>query len=333
MAHITLKRSAFFHNLDIIAQLCGHKDKIALVLKDNAYGHGLLEMATLASEYGITKAVVRTVDEAERIQHCFNYILILADTTYSTNPKFHYTINSLQEIEKIHCNSKVELKVDTGMHRSGIRESEMQEAFELIHKHGLQLEAIFSHHRSADTLSSEWFWQKKNFERIKNKARKRHDKALHFHLNNSAALFREGACEDDMVRVGIAAYGCLELDVTLETPALKPILSLHAKKLVTRNLHVNERVGYNGQYCAKQEQKVATYNIGYADGFMRCASQYSTPDGAKVLGRISMDSATFSTSQDELLIFDDARELAKATSTISYEVLTSLKAHLKREIV
>ncbi len=333
MAHITLKRSSFFHNLDIIAQLCGHKDKIALVLKDNAYGHGLLEMAELACEYGITKAVVRTVDEAKCIEHFFTYVLILADTTPSTNPKFRYTINTLKDIEKLHANSRVELKIDSGMHRSGICESEMQEAFERIVNHGLQLEAVFSHHRSADTLSSEWFWQKKNFEHIKNKTQQLHAKPLRFHLNNSAALFREGACEDDMVRVGIAAYGCLELDAALQTPLLKPVLCLYAKKLVTRNLHVDERVGYSGTYCCVKEQKAATYDIGYADGLMRCASKYSTPEGAEVLGRISMDNTTFSMTQSELLIFDDARVLAKASSTISYEVLTSLKPHLKREII
>ncbi len=191
MAYITLKRSAFFHNLDIITQLCGHKDKIALVLKDNAYGHGLIEIATLAHEYGLSKAVVRTVDEAEQISEHFEYILILADTTPSTNPKFCYTISSLQDIHNLHVNSRVELKIDSGMHRSGIREDEMQEAFEKIEQKELQLEAIFSHHRSADILSSEWFWQKKNFDNIKSKARSLYAKPLHFHLNNSAALFRE----------------------------------------------------------------------------------------------------------------------------------------------
>ncbi len=340
MAYITLKRSAFFHNLDIITQLCGHKDKIALVLKDNAYGHGLLEIATLAKEYGITRAVVRTTHEAEQISDYFNYVLILADTTLSTDPKFCYTINSVEDIKKIHAkvplegiNSRVELKVDSGMHRSGIREDEMQEAFEKIKQSGLQLEAVFSHHRSADTLSSEWFWQKKSFDAIKSKARNLRSKPLRFHLNNSAALFREGGCEDEMLRVGIAAYGCLELDATLEVPELQPVLSLHAKKLAARNLHVNERIGYTGNYTSTCEQKIATYDIGYADGFMRCATNYTTPNGAKVLGRISMDNTSFSTTQDKLLIFDDARELAKATSTISYEVLTSLKPHLKREII
>jgi alanine racemase len=334
MAFITLKRSAFFHNLDIITQLCKQKDKVALVLKDNAYGHGLLEMATLASEYGITKAVVRTLHEAQQIEHCFDYLLILADTTYENNPKFHYAINTLSDIEKLHVDSKVELKVDTGMHRSGIGEDELKEALSRIQKRGLQLEALFSHHRSADTLSSEWFWQKKRFERIKQQAQKYYNRPLRFHLNNSAALFREGGCSDDMVRVGIAAYGGLEVDATLELPPLQPVLSLYATKLFEKNLHVNECIGYNATYCAQKNISVATYDIGYADGFMRSASNhYTTPDGSQLLGRISMDNSTFSSTQETLMIFDDARRLAHATSTISYEVLTSLKAHLRREVV
>jgi len=80
MAYITLNKTHFFNNLDIIAQLTCAKDKIALVLKDNAYGHGLLEIAQLAYEYGIKKVVVRSNAEAAAIEHLFEYILVLGDT-------------------------------------------------------------------------------------------------------------------------------------------------------------------------------------------------------------------------------------------------------------
>ena len=62
MAYITLNKNNFFHNLDIITKKTKSKDKIAIVLKDNAYGHGLLEIASMAKEYGITKAVVNNND-------------------------------------------------------------------------------------------------------------------------------------------------------------------------------------------------------------------------------------------------------------------------------
>ena len=79
MAYITLNKNNFFHNLDIITNKTKSKDKIALVLKDNAYGHGLLEIAQMAKEYGITKAVVKNEEEANIIEAYFDYVLILAD--------------------------------------------------------------------------------------------------------------------------------------------------------------------------------------------------------------------------------------------------------------
>ena len=69
MAHITLNKQNFFYNLDKISFQTKSKDKIALVLKDNAYGHGLIQMATLAKEYGITKAIVQLNSEALLIEN------------------------------------------------------------------------------------------------------------------------------------------------------------------------------------------------------------------------------------------------------------------------
>ena len=68
MATIILNKNNFFHNLDIISKQTQSKEKIALVLKDNAYGHGILEISAMAKEYGVTKAVVQTNDEAQKIE-------------------------------------------------------------------------------------------------------------------------------------------------------------------------------------------------------------------------------------------------------------------------
>ena len=128
MAYITINRNNFFNNLDIIAKQTKSVDKIALVLKDNAYGHGLLEMAELAKEYGIKKAVVRTNDEAKIIENFFEYILVLSDIPKQKSQNIRYTINDLNSIDKFPKDTKVELKVDTGMHRNGIAVSEIGRA-------------------------------------------------------------------------------------------------------------------------------------------------------------------------------------------------------------
>ena len=335
MAYITLNKNHFFNNLDIIAKLTCDKDKIALVLKDNAYGHGILEVAHMAKEYGIKKAVVQSNAEAEMIEELFEYILVLADIPQVASPKIRYTINDIKAIKRFPKATKVELKVNSGMNRNGIGMNELDSAFALIEKQGLKLEAVFTHHACADELDGIYELQKKNFEIVKlGFDKKTSDDSLRFHSCNSAALFRESSFDEDMVRVGIAAYGCLELPFSSYATELKPILSLYAQKISSREINEGESVGYGATFSADKKMLVSNYDFGYGDGFLRaCSNFFHTKNGVKIAGRVSMDNSSFISDEDELLIFDDARDVASFANTISYEVLTSLKANIKRIII
>lgn len=336
MAYITLNKNNFFYNLDIIADKTKSKDKIAIVLKDNAYGHGLCEMAALAQEYGIKKAVVRSDAEAQEIYEYFDYILVLAELPRRADKKIHYTINELAAIKSFPENTKVELKVNSGMNRNGIEPGELQEAFSLIKEYKLDLKAVFSHHACADEEGEYFSFQEEKFVKIKHEAKvlaQEYGYTLQFHSANSAALFRTGVFEEDMARVGIAAYGCLEMPKSVSTPKFKPVLSLYAKRNSSRILHEGESVGYGASYTSPQNQVVSNYDFGYGDGFLRsCSNIYTTPENINIAGRISMDNSSFLSQDKELLIFDDARDVAKFAGTISYEVLTSLKEHLQRKV-
>lgn len=336
MAYIILNKNNFFNNLDIISKQTKSRDKIAIVLKDNAYGHGLLEMAEMSKEYGIKKAVVRSCDDARSVEDFFDYILVLGEIpeiSKRVSAKVRYTINSLEAIEKFPKNTLVELKVDSGMHRNGVLPCELREAFSRITEAGLILEGVFTHHRAADELTSEWSWQNDNFKRVKEEAKILAEEfglaPLRFHSANSASLFRSESFDEDMARVGIASYGCLD-----DSDELKPVLSLYAKKISTRELKRSQRVGYGGRFIAEQDSIVSNYDFGYGDGFLRSMSnKFIAPNGEKQVGTISMDNSSFMAKTDEILIFDDAREAAKQAQTISYEILTSLKSYIKREIV
>ncbi len=331
MAYITLSRKAFFHNLDIITAKVGNISKVALVLKDNAYGHGLLEIATLAHEYGISKAVVRRNSEAYALEHLFSYILVLDDIAEKQSDIIRHSINSLEQIVLFPKGSLVELKVDTGMHRNGVALDEVEKALLLIEKASLTCKGIFTHFRSADTLSSELFWQKKQFEAVIDRYA---DRGFQFHSANSAGVFRSSICKEDMVRVGIAAYGCLELESVFEQPDLKPVLSLIAERQATRILKASQHVGYNATCKVDEDTEVSTYDVGYADGLLRSASnRYITPNGSKILGRISMDNISLTCKDDEVTIFNNANEFAKVAETIGYEVLTGLSSYLERRLI
>ena len=335
MAYITIDKQKFIKNLEIISNKTKDKDKIALVLKDNAYGHGLEIISNIATSFGIKKAVVKDEDEAGKIKDKFEYILILADKPKNPQSNYYYTINDINDINDFNTKVNVELKVDSGMHRNGIVYDELKLAFKNIKEKDLNLCGVFSHHSCADELNSTWFTQEQNFKKIVKTSielAKKYGYNLHFHIDNSASLFRRDKMVYDFARVGIAAYGCLEFEKDFLKPPLEPILSLWAKKISSRRLKKGDKVGYGGAFIADKELEVSNYDIGYGDGFFRILSNnYQTPNGIQIAGRVSMDNTSFLSTNKEILIFNDARVVAKYANTISYEVLTSLKKRIKRE--
>ena len=334
MAFITINKQNFYHNLNQIALKTGSVEKIAIVLKDNAYGHGLELMAKLASEFGIQHAVVRKTVEAEEIKTLFKTILVLGDKIIH-DEVYSFTINALEDIKKAQKGAKVELKIDTGMHRNGIAPDELEIALNLIKEQGLNLVGVMTHYRSADALSSELFWQQKQFERVKYKVQEAGFTGVRFHSHNSAAILRTKNFDEDLVRVGISAYGYNELSSSFDKVALKPVMSLYAKKVSTRALEAGDRIGYGGDFIAPEAMTVSTYDLGYGDGWCRGDSSqaYISSEGLAVLGRVSMDFITLASDKEEICVMDDAQVAAKQFATISYEVTTALSDAIPKSVI
>jgi alanine racemase len=339
LSKIIINKKNYFHNLSIISSKAGSKDRVAVVLKDNAYGHGLIEIASMAKEFGIKKAVVKNLKEALKIKDYFEKILILSDkniTTYSHT--FHVVVNDIEKIYQLPQNTNVHLKIDTGMHRNGISKNQLKEAIYGLSSQNLNLTGIMTHHRSADKLSCEYYWQKREFKLVKEEVVKICEQLFlplpMFHSCNSAALFRTASFDEDFARVGIASYGYTENDLAFDKIDLKPVLSLWGEKISTRIIKKNQAVGYGGTYTTNEDIKISTYDIGYGDGFLRINENqhYQTPKGYKVLGRVSMDNLSLNSDDKEVCIFDDAKPLAKIHNTISYEITTTLSTELERKI-
>ncbi len=337
MSFIRIDKEALRRNLSTIGALAP-LDKIYAVLKDNAYGHGLCEFAALCSEFGIKHAIVRDTKEAILISAMFESVLVLAETTCFEAPtNVHFALNSAATLDKIPSGTKVQLKVDSGMHRNGVSPSELSEVLGKIVSKNLELTGVFSHLRSADELSSESFWQEKNFLKIKSmvvefcSARKL--KTPLFHLQNSAGLFRNGSLgEFDMARVGIAMYGYLDMPKAVGDFELSPVMSLWADKIASRKLSRGQAAGYGAVGKTDKNTIVSTYDIGYADGFLRVAadSEYILPNGSRLVGRISMDNIIVECEDESVCVFDNASLLAKRYNTISYEIMVRLNPNIKR---
>ncbi len=334
MAYIKINKNNYFYNISQIVLKAGSKERVAVVLKDNAYGHGLEIIAKLSHEFGIKQAVVIDLKEAEIIKPYFDQILVLHDTPVA-DEKLSFAVSDIDILESIPKDIKIELKIDTGMHRNGIVFSEIERAFKTIQRKNLNLCGIMTHFRSADVLGSELFWQQKQFEKVKKEVQRHGFENIRFHSNNSAALLRSNCFSEDMARTGIAIYGYNELPDIYDRIELKPVMSLWAKRASTRELKKGQRVGYGGDFIAPKDMIVSTYDIGYGDGWIRGDSSdpYILPNGQPILGRVSMDFISLEGDAAEVCIMDDAQQAAKHFGTISYEMTTMISKDIKRVVV
>ncbi len=338
MSYIIINKANFFHNLTLISKQIGGIEKLFVVLKDNAYGHGLEEMAELSHEFGATRCAVKTVKEALITKEYMPYTLVLSDIPKQKLSSIGITINHINSIQKMPTGSLVELKVDTGMHRNGIKPNEISQAIKFIKDKKLILKGVFTHFRSADELTSEYFWQRENFKevkkRVKEVCKRENISQPYFHSHNSAAIFRNTHFNEDFARSGISIYGYHYLNPPLQNPPLKPVLSLWAEKLSQRELKKGQRVGYGGVFEAKKDMIISTYDTGYGDGLFRYngLGELKVANNQPILGRISMDSFALEGDDEKVCVFDDATHFAKYFNTITYEIITNLSGDIKRVI-
>ena len=331
MSELVLNRSAYIHNLTKICAKAGDKDRVILVLKDNAYGHGAALVGREAASYGIKFCAVKNEAEARELEPFFEHILILSHIpTGGESERFIYAVNDISLIAKFKKGARVHIAVDTLMHRNGVAIDEVRAACEAALVHGLQICGAFTHFRSAEELSSDYFVQRQNFAATKAVVREICGGSnLTFHSHNSAATERFGELADECVRVGIAAYGYAQFDDSLE---LKRVASLWAHKVSGRVLKKGKCVGYGAKFCASEDMQIAVYDLGYGDGLLRYAGEgeLRTAGGQRLLGKMSMDSFCCEDVGDKICVFDDARVWADFFGTISYDVLTKLSPSISR---
>jgi alanine racemase len=173
----------------------------------------------------------------------------------------------------------------------------------------------------------------KNWDRIKTIVSKLTDQKPLFHSFASSALLRANM-SDDFARCGIATYGYSEIDDSFDVCDLKPVLSLYAEKICTKELKSGQRVGYGGVGFVKKDSTISTYDLGYADGLFRYDGVGDLKfDGIDVIGRISMDSFSATSDKDSLKVIDNAKDIALYFKTISYDILVKLSPYIKREIL
>ena len=277
--------------------------QIYAVVKADAYGHGMIEIAKALDRFGINGFCVALSKELYELYESGikKPILHLGRLDSHDNKIFSlsnaiFTIHNKDDIELINKNVKnqkinVYLKVDTGMSRMGIDVNDFTETINLIlNNNQLNLIGIYSHFSSSEDLNSSLFnTQHSCFTKIIENLDFKVKEKLIFHIANSAGIFRSVKCHLDLVRPGISLYGIPRFD---SMKVLKPVMEFKAPIILIKNVLKASYIGYNATYKAKKNMRIGLVQAGYADGVPTELSNnfvYYKNEKIKVLGKVSMD--------------------------------------------
>lgn len=351
--------SAFRNNIAITQHLVGDSN-LMVVVKADAYGHGLVEIAQAIDAYDLAVAIPEELEQL-RSSGIKNKVWVL-EGFFSRSCLCHtesviWVIHSFWQLELLReMNDESQLppivvciKLDTGMHRLGFKSAELalvKQYLEDIPQ--VQLYALMSHFSMSDQRgSSQVSAQIRCFdEAILGQSWSK----LNQSLANSGAICFYPESYRDWVRPGIMLYGGNPANQAVLPVSTEAVMSLESAVIGLRKVEKGDGVGYGCAWVAEKDSIIATVAIGYADGYPRHAPN-GTPvavinsangcvDIAPLIGRVSMDMITIDVSNIENIVIGTQVELwgknisvdqvAQLSGTISYELLTSVSKRVPR---
>jgi len=342
------------------AKECAPDSKSIAVIKANAYGHGLVEVAKALEEF-VPAFAVAIMSEAIELREAgiSKPILILQGPQTEDELRLAgrndfwlciYSVHQVELVRKTSISNPVTLwfKLDTGMHRLGMSIDMLKESLE--HLNGCpwinETRVLYTHFSCSNEISSEesnlqgekFYYQTKNLQ-IEEGTN------VEFSLANSSAIVNLKSTHAQWNRPGIMLYGMSlfdskhSSDITLITA-----MSFYSTVIGIRDIAVGECVGYGKKWTANKPSTIATLSVGYADGYPRHAKN-GTPilinnQRAKLVGAVSMDLISVDiTELNDVKVGDraelwgkllDVSEVAHCSDAITYELLTGVSQRVPR---
>lgn len=335
---------------------------VMLVVKANAYGHGLIPVAETAAAEGIRWFVVAFLDEALKIRAALPDVnilvlglvtpehvgLLLEHRIFPVVTCLEHGLALAEAARARGTTLPVHLKVDTGMGRLGVQWDETASTVrDLDEADGLEWAGVCSHFARVDPDQPDHaFVQARKFSEALNGL----PKNIFKHLSSSRAALYFPDWDLNGVRQGIVLYGYGANDPKGRFQT-RSILQWKTRVVQVKKVPVDFAVGYYGTYRTEYPTQIATLAVGYADGYNRALSNRGDVliGGRRcaVVGRVSMNWITVDVGPDAMVQVGDeavligeqgeealwADELSKICRTIPYEILTSINASLERKYV
>lgn len=356
--------AAVRHNAGLLRSLIGPAG-LAPVVKANAYGHGLVEVA-IALRDAVDALCVATLDEAIEVRAVVGGRVLLlypvppAGAADAVACGAELTVMSPGDLPPLlaavpvgHPPVAVHLALETGLGRGGLSAREAVAVAALVAADGrARLAGIWSHLATPEDDATSTDQVARFASAVE--ALRAAGHAPPRHLAASGSLICASAPALELVRPGLAVYGVIDGDVPVAPRArtvadgLRPAMTLAARPLAIGDVRPGETVGYGGRWRASRHSRVAILPVGYADGYLR-----GTQPGAAalvrgvrvpVVGVISMDALAVDVTdvpgvsrEDTFVLLGrqegqaiSAGDLARARNTIAWEVLAGMAARMDR---
>lgn len=346
------------------------KAKVMAVVKADAYGHGVETAVDSLNSLGKLKPeyyAVATADEGVelRLLKIKQPILVFDPLDkFQVNKFFRFNLIPsvftqehlqilLREKKRLKSYKKilVHVKIDTGMNRLGVNFSESIEFIQKISSNkNFAIDGIFTHFATSDEAGSEYAkLQIKRFDRVIKELKENNINFGLAHAANSGAIIDFPEAYYDMVRPGISLYGYYPSLQTSESIKLYPVMSLVSKVSTVRKIQRGESVSYSRRYFTKEETKIISVPIGYADGFSRSLTNKAQAIIKNKIynqvGTVTMDRIMFDIGNDNIKVNDDviligakgklkidAWDWSKKINTIPYEVTCGISKRVPRVV-
>ena len=355
LINISISKSALYHNLDQFRRITPNS-RVVPVLKSNAYGHGIFlianELEKKAVSFDIPFFVIDSYFEAQALRNegIKTPLLIIGyvrpeNINNSKLKNISYVIGSIDSLKQIKTETRVHLKIDTGMRRQGILPEEKDSAIKIIKENkNIILQGICSHFADADNL--EQTFTKRQIE-IWNKCveifKEQFPTLKYWHISATEGHIYKDV-RANITRLGIGLYGLTEIDDL----QLKPVMEMKTIISVIKKIKKGETIGYSRTFTADHNMTIATIPVGYYEGVDRKLSNKGVikvgNKFCKIVGRVSMNITIIDITGLNIINIDDEvtviskikqdknsiENIAKECGTISYEIAVHIPQHLKR---
>ena len=350
---LEINLSAISDNVKYFRSLLKPQTKLMAMVKASAYGSGGYDVASfLERENLVDYLTVAFADEGVELRKKGIKLPIMVITPeeesmdkikeYNLEPVIH-SKNVLERFinEKIN----IHIKLDTGMHRMGLEEKDIETVVEKLLSHrNIRVISVFSHLYGADEKDFDVYTNQQiaKFETMSSKIINSFDYKIMRHICNSAGIYRFQNAHYDMVRLGIGMYGvgCDEK----ENSYLRSVHTLRTCITQIREISKGEDVSYSRGFVSEKPTRIGVIPIGYADGLNRrlCKGKfkvYLNGNFVPIIGNICMDMCmiditdTNAKEGDTVIIFGEenpVENISNALQTIPYEVFTSISQRIKR---